>query len=120
MLVGLPCKMWFICCTVAGQELVTTSWRFLVHTPFSDLLLGGMASGFDLGALRTLVMQVEEEVDLMRRHKARHLGKAVNDVELDSWDRLYYIAMAKACSLHCTHQDLKYRVVLCRLNMKRS
>ncbi|CAL8472167.1 g11709 [Coccomyxa elongata] len=39
--------------------------------------------------------KVEEEVDLMRRYKARHLGKAVTDVRLDAWDRLYYISMAK-------------------------
>ncbi|KAK9905894.1 hypothetical protein WJX75_008266 [Coccomyxa subellipsoidea] len=40
--------------------------------------------------------KVEEETDLLRRYKARHLGKAVADVQLDAWDRLYYMAMAKA------------------------
>lgn len=47
----------------------------------------------------------------MRRYKAWHLGKAVADVQLDAWDRLYYIAMAKACSLRCLHQGLKYTPV---------
>ena len=44
---------------------------------------------------------MEEETDLLRRYKARHLGKAVANVQLDAWDRLYYMAMAKARFLQC-------------------
>lgn len=53
----------------------------------------------------------------MRRYKARHLGKAVADVHLDAWDRLYYISMAKARSLRCMHQGCKHRAADCKLNM---
>ena len=48
-----------------------------------------------------MAAQVEEETDLLRRYKARHLGKAMADVQLHAWDRLYYMAMAKARFLHC-------------------
>lgn len=44
--------------------------------------------------------QVEEETAILRWYKARHLGKNAADVQLDAWDRLYYMAKAKARGHH--------------------
>ncbi len=60
---------------------------------------------------------MEEEVELLRRYKAKHLGKAVADVQLDAWDRLYYMAMAKARSLPFT-QSLNALCLCQELTMK--
>jgi hypothetical protein len=38
---------------------------------------------------------LEQETELLRWHKGRHLGKAGGSVRLEAWDRLFYTALAR-------------------------
>ena len=45
-------------------------------------------------------IQVKEEVDFLRRYKAKHLGRSAVGLQLDAWDRLFYMRVAQV------HQEL--------------
>ena len=40
-------------------------------------------------------MQVEEEVDILRRYKAKHLTRSADGLQLHAWDRLFYMHIAQ-------------------------
>lgn len=40
-------------------------------------------------------IQVEEEVKILRRYKAKHLGRSADGLQLDAWDRLFYMRIAQ-------------------------
>ena len=42
-----------------------------------------------------LAHQVEEELILLRKYKAKTLGRAADDIPLEAWDRLYYMRIAQ-------------------------
>ncbi len=52
----------------------------------------------------TYAVQVEEEVDLLRRYKAKHLGRSAVGLQLDAWDRLFYMRVAQV------QQELLYKL----------
>ena len=39
--------------------------------------------------------QVEEELSLLRKYKAKALGQAAAHIRLEAWDRLYYMRIAQ-------------------------
>ncbi|EIE23493.1 zincin [Coccomyxa subellipsoidea C-169] len=84
----------------ARQEMAAlVGARSYAHHNLRDATLAGSPEAvhsFLLDLAAAIQPKVEEEVELLRRYKAKHLGKAVADVQLDAWDRLYYMAMAKA------------------------
>lgn len=53
-----------------------------------------------------LGIQVEDEMQLLRKYKARHLGGYPHDMQLEAWDRLFYMRIAQvrrtSTQLGCT------------------
>jgi hypothetical protein len=42
-----------------------------------------------------LVAQVEDEMQMLRKYKARHLGGSPCNMQLEAWDRLFYMRIAQ-------------------------
>ena len=53
-----------------------------------------------------LGIQVEDEMQLLRKNKARHLGGSPHEMQLEAWDRLFYMRITQvrrtSTQLGCT------------------
>ena len=49
---------------------------------------------------------MEEEVNILRRYKAKHLGRSTVGLQLDAWDRLFYMRVAQVGALTYTEGRL--------------